>query len=97
MLFPDFTGRILNFLSFSLDMFADEFVVFVSGMPEKEVQKRVKSLYDRAEKEEHLHFAVGTSAVSEGEGVLKAMHLADKRMYADKREYYKKHPDKVYR
>lgn len=75
----------------------DEFVVFVSGMPEKEVQKRVKSLYDRAEKEEHLHFAVGTSAVTEGDGVLKAMHLADKRMYADKREYYKKHPDKVYR
>ncbi len=75
----------------------DEFVVLAPGMPKEELAPRVKAIYDKAEKEEHLHFAVGTAVVLEGESILAAMHLADQRMYADKKAYYKKHPDKVYR
>lgn len=75
----------------------DEFVVLAPGMTEAELAPRVKAVYDKAEQEDHLHFAVGTAVVLDGDDILAAMQLADKRMYADKKAYYKKHPDKVYR
>ena len=75
----------------------DEFVVLASGLCDTELHSRIKSLYAQAEKEEHLLFAVGASVVSQGDDILAAMHVADERMYANKREYYKAHPDKKYR
>ena len=75
----------------------DEFVVLASGMTEEELKARVRALYSQADKTEHLHFAVGTAMVFEGDDILAAMHLADERMYADKKEYYKTHPNKKYR
>ncbi len=75
----------------------DEFVVLASGLSGAELDARVKSLFAQAEKEEYLYFAVGTSVVSEGDDIKAAMHAADERMYENKREYYKTHPDKKYR
>ena len=75
----------------------DEFVVLASGLCDTELHSRIKSLYAQAEKEEYLYFAVGASVVSQGDDILAAMHVADERMYANKREYYKSHPDQKYR
>ena len=75
----------------------DEFVVLASGISEAELKQRVRMLYSQAEKAEHLHFAVGTSMVFEEGDILEAMHLADERMYADKRKYYETHQNKKYR
>lgn len=75
----------------------DEFVVLAQGMDEKEMKGRVETLRAQADKEEYLHFAVGTAIVKEGGDILAAMHLADERMYADKKEFYKRHPEKKYR
>ena len=75
----------------------DEFVVLASDLTEEELKARVASLYTQADSVEYLHFAVGTSVVKAGGDILSAMHVADERMYADKKAYYQKHPDKIYR
>lgn len=75
----------------------DEFVVLAPGMDESELKKRISALYARANKVENLHFAVGTDIITDSNDILSAMHLADERMYIDKGEYYKRHPNKKYR
>ena len=75
----------------------DEFVVLAPGMDESELKKRISALYARANKVENLHFAVGTDVITDSNDILSAMHLADERMYIDKSEYYKRHPNKKYR
>jgi len=75
----------------------DEFVVFAGGMTDADLDRRVKSIYARAEKTEDLHFAVGTSFAAENDDILAVMHLADERMYEDKKRYYDSHPEKIYR
>ena len=66
-------------------------------MSEATLKRRMKNVYARAENAEHLHFAAGTAIAESGADVPAAMHLADERMYEDKRKYYKAHPDKIYR
>ena len=75
----------------------DEFLILAPGMTEEDAKSRVKTLFAQAEKAEDVHFAVGTAVVSDGEDIRKAMHLADKRMYQNKAEYYEKHPENRYR
>ena len=64
---------------------------------EDQLSRRIKAINQHAEDVHSIHFAVGTYVVSEGDDIRKAMRLADERMYIDKNEYYKAHPEKKYR
>lgn len=75
----------------------DEFMVIACNMDPDTVNKRVKDLVDKANKSESVRFAVGVSLSEDEPDILKAMRVADKRMYEDKKRYYEEHPDRIYR
>ncbi len=75
----------------------DEFMVIACNMDPDTVNKRVKDLVDKANKSESVRFAVGVSLSEDEPDILKAMRVADKRMYDDKKHYYEEHPDRIYR
>ncbi|MBR4557251.1 MAG: GGDEF domain-containing protein [Clostridiales bacterium] len=75
----------------------DEFMVIACNMDPDTVNNRVKDLVDKANKSESVRFAVGVSLSEDEPDILKAMRVADKRMYDDKKRYYEEHPDRIYR
>ncbi len=75
----------------------DEFMIIAPFTDEDQLSHRIKAINQYAEDVHSIHFAVGTYVVSEGDDIRKAMRLADERMYIDKNEYYKAHPEKKYR
>ena len=75
----------------------DEFMVIACNMDPDTVNKRVKDLVYKANKSESVRFAVGVSLSEDEPDILKAMRVADKRMYDDKKHYYEEHPDRIYR
>jgi len=57
------------------------------------VNKRVEELIEKASLSERVRFAVGVSLSKDEPDILKAMRLADQRMYEDKKRYYETHPE----
>jgi len=72
----------------------DEFVVIMTDLTEDELAVRTELLKKAADKYEGLVFAVGTAYEAETVNVRSALHIADERMYADKKRYYELHPEK---
>ena len=72
----------------------DEFVVILTDVTEHELAQKEQQLRDAAAHYEELAFAIGTAHESSIRDVRKALHIADERMYADKRHYYELHPEK---
>ena len=72
----------------------DEFVVIMTDLTEDDLAVRTDLLKKAAEKYEGLVFAVGTAYEAETVNVRSALHIADERMYADKKRYYELHPEK---
>ncbi len=75
----------------------DEFMVIACNMDPDTVNNRVKDLVEKANKSEAVRFAVGVSLSEDEPDILKAMRVADKRMYEDKKRYYEEHPERIYR
>lgn len=72
----------------------DEFMAMIPKITEAELQKRIEQVQDAA-KANNIHFSIGSCYG--GKDVRKAMHIADERMYADKKAYYEQHPEEKYR
>lgn len=75
----------------------DEFMVIACKMEPETVEKRVEELVNKSNASELVRFAVGVSLSKDEPDILKAMRVADKKMYEDKNRYYTEHPEKVYR
>ncbi len=74
----------------------DEFMILASDMDEDKLNDRIKRVEEQAYRD-NVHVSIGTYVVREGEDIRTAMRIADERMYADKKAYYEKNPDKKYR
>lgn len=75
----------------------DEFLVLVVGHSEESFNNLITDLKTTSENSDLVKLAVGTCFGDEKLDIRQAMHLADERMYKDKDEYYKKHPELKYR
>ena len=75
----------------------DEFLVLVVGHSEEAFNNLINDLKTTSENSDLVKLAVGTCFGDEKLDIRRAMHLADERMYKDKDEYYKKHPELKYR
>ena len=75
----------------------DEFMVIATKMEPDTVWTRVAELNEKANKTESVRFAVGVSLSKDEPDILKAMRVADRRMYDDKDRYYEEHPELLYR
>lgn len=73
----------------------DEFMVLVSGISEDELNTRIAKIRTMAKLSENVYFSIGVCC---GEpDVRRAMHVADERMYVDKKSFYVEHPELKYR
>ena len=71
----------------------DEFMIIAKEMDEDAVKAKQKQIKEQAASVEGLVFAIGSHIVHDTEDIRTAMRAADQEMYAEKREYYAKHPD----
>ena len=74
----------------------DEFMILINDMDKDILAQRLERLAEQAGKE-NISLSVGTCVVREGEDIRNAMRIADERMYADKKAYYEKYPERKYR
>ena len=72
----------------------DEFVIICPDITEAKLERLEQQFRLLAESTPDVSFAIG-SVYAEGEyDIRRMMHLADERMYRDKQEYYRLHPEK---
>ncbi len=92
--------RAANLLKIVFDDFeiyrvgGDEFVVFLPEITEETMARQVAQLRALTENTEDVRFAVGSVYCTGEYNIRQAMQTADERMYADKEEYYRCHPEK---
>ena len=72
----------------------DEFYIFCPDITEEKLTEQVHQLYSLANSTPDVSFAVGTVHLTGKYDIHSAMKTADERMYKDKQEYYRLHPDK---
>ncbi len=71
----------------------DEFVVIVQQCPKEEFEKKTEELRAESGYGSDVCLAIGTSWTTDGKELRYCMHIADEAMYADKKEYYRQHPN----
>lgn len=72
----------------------DEFVIFCPNVSEEDLNRRVSQLKGLAENTSDVSFAIGTVYCIGEYDICRAMQIADEKMYKDKEEYYRNHPEK---
>ena len=72
----------------------DEFVVISPNCTEENLALRVSQLRGLTDNTSDVSFAIGTEFCTESYDIRVAMNIADGRMYQDKAEYYRTHPEK---
>ncbi len=75
----------------------DEFLVIVTGKSEAEFNALVDKLKAISESDDSVHFAIGSCFADSSVDIRNAMRNADEKMYENKADFYKKHPDFKYR
>lgn len=93
-------AAILSQVFYDFDVYragGDEFMLITTGLCEAAVKSRLEQLKEQTAIASDVHFAVGYCFVGEGDDIRTAMKIADEMMYADKKEYYDKHPELKYR
>lgn len=71
----------------------DEFVILCPGITEEKLEHLIRQLRSLADSTD-VSFAVGSVYASGDYDIRKVLHTADERMYKDKQEYYRQHPEK---
>ena len=74
----------------------DEFMVISEGIPQTEFTELKEKLNNDCERTGRAHYAFGASYSDETHNIKRSMQLADVRMYENKEEYYKRHPEYVW-
>ncbi|MBR4341564.1 MAG: GGDEF domain-containing protein [Lachnospiraceae bacterium] len=75
----------------------DEFLILCTECSEETIKDRIKQLRKICDADSEISFAIGWCYEDKDIDIRKCMGIADARMYQDKQEYYKKHPEKKYR
>lgn len=72
----------------------DEFMVIVEGVTKERFEELDANLRADRERPGRAHYAVGSCFSDEtNDDIKKCMQIADTRMYEDKEQYYKRHPE----
>ena len=72
----------------------DEFAIIVTDTNEAELAEKAELIREKSKRYPDLHFAIGVAYEENLKDVRKALHLADERMYADKKRYYEAFPER---
>ena len=72
----------------------DEFMILAEGLDEEASAEKRKQIHDMAAHVEGLAFSTGIHIIRGAEDIRAAMRAADEEMYADKKAYYERHPER---
>ena len=75
----------------------DEFVIFCPDITEEELEECIGNMRRLSDETNDVSFAVGSCIFSGDYDICAVMQNADAKMYADKEEYYRQHPEKKHR
>ena len=75
----------------------DEFLVIITDKDEVEFENLALELRRKTENSDFVKFAIGTCFGDSSLDIRTAMHIADERMYEDKDQFYKDHPEMQHR
>ena len=75
-------------------MGGDEFVILCPNITEDILESQTAKLRILMDKTENISFAIGTGVFGGEYDIEHSMKVADERMYEDKKEYYRLHPEK---
>ena len=75
----------------------DEFMIIAVNRSKEDIEEKVQKLRDYCEQEGSVKFAIGVCYDDKDINIRSDMHIADERMYEDKKEYYRKYPERKYR
>ncbi len=73
----------------------DEFSIIVTGITEEELEQRIERIRRACVKFGNLYFALGGAVEKDSRNVRMALKCADERMYADKKLFYEKFPERL--
>lgn len=71
----------------------DEFLILLQDTDEEEMRRKIAEMKKKAEMFDNVRFAAGYSLVRPGMDLREALAEADARMYQDKEDYYREHPE----
>ena len=71
----------------------DEFVVLCPDITEEKLEYQVNQLRSLMESTPDVRFAIGVVYATGKYDIRREMHNADEKMYKDKQEYYRQHPE----
>ena len=71
----------------------DEFMIILPDTNEAEIQEKVAKVRGSDLGFGTACFAVGWYFIEDSKDILKALHIADEQMYADKNRFYEGHPE----
>ncbi len=71
----------------------DEFLVLVPDITREDLQKKIERVRKDSASYGNVSFAIGYSFKEDQRDILDGLHEADEIMYADKNEFYLKHPE----
>ena len=69
----------------------------LASLTEDEIKEKIAQLRKICDADKDVNFALGWCYETGKIDIRECMSLADRRMYEDKEEYYKKYPEKKYR
>ena len=72
-------------------------MVLVINDRKEEFEEKVRRIYEMAQMETNVSFAIGSSFEEEDIDIRKALRIADEKMYEDKEKFYVRHPELRYR
>jgi diguanylate cyclase (GGDEF)-like protein len=75
----------------------DEFMIICMDVTDDEIKEKIAQLRKICDADKDVNFALGWCYETGKIDIRECMSLADRRMYEDKEEYYKKYPEKKYR
>lgn len=71
----------------------DEFLVMTIGVDKEHFEKLEAELISKAERPDHANYAYGAYYCGDSKDIRKAMQIADGKMYENKEEFYRRHPE----
>ena len=71
----------------------DEFLVMTIGVSKEQFDAFEEELKSKAERPGHANYAYGSCFCGDSKDIRKAMQIADGKMYENKEDYYKRHPE----
>ena len=72
----------------------DEFVILCPEITQEKLEQQIKQLRSLMDSTPDVSFAIGSVYAAGEYDIRELMHTADERMYQDKQEYYRLHPEK---